>query len=140
MKTQWQTYKELELIPNSIQAPRTTERGYLDWLEHPWRSLLSYLIDHFAIEKQVEHLEQCFDLDYSDATAYPDFWQRLWNVLNQPLGGGRSLDTHPEPEVKQISDQDGHTWWQAFDPLTGQTTYLDSEEDVLIWLEERLYF
>ncbi|QZZ20120.1 hypothetical protein J5X98_23035 [Leptothermofonsia sichuanensis E412] len=139
MKNQWSIYQELELIPNSIQAPPENP-GCLSWLDRYWQMLLKSLTSHFTVEVKVDYLERCFDLDYSQSTAYPHLWQRIWNGLNQPLGGERSLHTHPEPQVRQILDQEGHTWWQAYDPLTGQTTYLDSEEEVLIWLEERLYF
>ncbi len=140
MKTQWQTYQELELIPNSIQAPQVSKMALLSWLDNVWRALLGNQIENYTHEEQVNHLTHCLELEYAQTTAHPGFWRRFWNVLNQPLDVRAWSSIESEPQIKKIFDQEGHTWWQAYDPITRQTTYLESEEEVLIWLEERLHF
>lgn len=56
-------------------------------------------------------------------------WQRFINYLN----------TQNELQVWQSSDRDGHTWWNAYDPITGRTTKRNSEAEMRAWIEERYY-
>ncbi|MGA9379475.1 MAG: hypothetical protein WBV73_11970 [Phormidium sp.] len=44
-----------------------------------------------------------------------------------------------EPKVWQSSDRAGHTWWNAYDPTTGNSISLDSEAEMRMWIEERYY-
>jgi hypothetical protein len=88
---QWQLYKRLELIPDSVSQPRAGLAGVADWLGQVWRSLAIF--------------------------------------------GGSS-----EPNIWQTMDRHGNLWWHAYDPATGQTSYLSSEEEVLIWLDQRHSF
>ena len=41
-----------------------------------------------------------------------------------------------EPIVKQARDKKGRIWWYVYDPTTGRSAHLASEEEVLIWLDE----
>ncbi|MBC7972550.1 MAG: hypothetical protein H7Z11_20890 [Verrucomicrobia bacterium] len=63
---------------------------------------------------------------------------KLWSLLNRPLGFGQQL-SQVEPEIRQTLDQTGQTWWNVYDPRTGQTVFLESEAEVRVWLEARLY-
>ncbi|HEY9634793.1 MAG TPA: hypothetical protein V6D14_15430 [Coleofasciculaceae cyanobacterium] len=45
--------------------------------------------------------------------------------------------TTSEPIVRQSRDRKGYVWWYVYDPKTEQRAYLASEEEVLLWLEER---
>lgn len=90
-QAQWQLYKRLELIPDSVAQPKTGLLGVTEWFANLWRSLI-----------------------ISDSTNEPDIWQ--------------------------TTDRHGNLWWHAYDPVTGQTSYLSSEEEVLMWLDQRHSF
>lgn len=36
-------------------------------------------------------------------------------------------------------DRFGNIWWNVYDPKTGESVQRDSEQEILIWLEERYY-
>ncbi|MUL35422.1 hypothetical protein BWI75_03380 [Gloeocapsopsis sp. AAB1 = 1H9] len=57
-------------------------------------------------------------------------WQQVINYLN----------AKHELQVWQSSDRDGHTWWNAYDPITGRTTKRNSETEMRAWIEERYYY
>lgn len=140
MKTQWQNYQELEQIPDSVLPPLENKSELLIWLNNRWLSLLNKLAGKFDYEKQVDHLEDCLELKYPKSNGKPGLGRKIWEVLNRPIGSTRLASVQHEPEIKQVADTKGQTWWEAYDPITGQITYLESEEEVQIWLEERLYF
>jgi hypothetical protein len=43
-----------------------------------------------------------------------------------------------EPCIYQTSDASGQ-WWYVYDPITGDSAWLTSETEVLIWLDSRYY-
>lgn len=133
-ETQWQRYKELELIPDAVPTPSSS---FVVQLIQRWRSLIDRSQIPLYRAQQIEHLETCWTLDA--LPCRPTVWQSLGERFSQFLWAWESLSSS-EPEVHQVTDQGGRVWWYAHDPLTGQTTYLESEEDVQIWLEERLYY
>ena len=138
MKSQWQVYKELELLPDAVEPP-SIHSPLVAFLDRWWRSLLDRRAESLDYENQVEYLERRFTLLYERSTARTKLWRSLWRLLNQPIGFQPHNLIHSEPEVRQTLDQTGQTWWTVYDPLTGQTAYLESEAEVQIWLEERLY-
>lgn len=144
MKTQWQIYQELELLPTALPAPRAVTSPIAAYLGNRWRSLLDRQTSKLDYEQQVDYLERRLALNSYETTGKASVFRQLWKLLNQPLnlgwGLGQSIASHPEPEIRQTLDTTGHKWWQVYDPLTGQTTYLESEAEVQIWLEERLYY
>lgn len=90
-QVQWQLYKKLELIPESVMQPKTGLAGIGEWFANVGRFL-----------------------GLSERTNEPDIWQTM--------------------------DRHGNLWWHAYDPATGQTSYLSSEEEVLMWLDQRHSF
>ena len=138
MKSQWQAYKELELLPEIVE-PQSIHSPLAASLDRWWRSLLNHRAGKLDYEDQVDYLERRFTLTCGRSTARTHVWQTLWRLLNQPIRFEPYRRTRPEPEVRQTLDQKGQTWWTVYDPLTGQTAYLESESEVQIWLEERLY-
>jgi hypothetical protein len=141
MKHQWQTYKSLELLPDRVASPQRSDSIIVMQLSRIWRSLANGLNNHLVDEQRVYRLEECWKLEVDDCDR-PDelnIWQRTWDFLNQPIFQWNS-PTSSEPEIRQVSDQGGHIWWYAYDPLTGQKVYLESESEVQVWLEERLYY
>lgn len=139
MKTQWQRYKELELLPDVVAEPQTIHSPLIASLDRSWRSLLNQRARNLNHEYQVEYLERRLTLISVRSTIAANIWRKCWSILNQPLSFGFQLTTHPEPEIRRTLDQTGQAWWQVYDPSTGHTAYLESEADVQIWLEEHLY-
>lgn len=137
MKAQWKHYKELELLPEDAVEPQAIYSPIVAYLDRCWRSILNHRANKLDYEYQVEYLEQRLKLNCDQLLAKRSGFGKLWHFLNQPL----SLISFPqaEPEIRQTQDQAGQTWWRVYDPLTGQTAYLESEAEVHIWLEERLY-
>lgn len=137
MKSQWQFYKELELLPDMIE-PQPIHSPIVASLDRWWRSRLNDRATKLDYEYQVEYLERRLRLTCAQASVKRSIWGTLWHLLNQPLGFESSFSP-AEPEIQQTLDRTGHVWWKVYDPLSGQTAYLESEADVHIWLEERLY-
>lgn len=138
MKTKWQIYRELELIADSVPEPQTGNLAFVARLSQIRRSLFCWFIQKLCYEQQFEHLERCLTLNqFDDGTSEPSIGCTIWSFLSQSVVE-RSLSS--EPEIRQVSDQGGCIWWYAYDPMTGQTTYLESETDVQVWLEERHYY
>lgn len=87
-QAQWQLYKKLELIPDSVAQPKAGLSSVVEWFANVWHALV-----------------------ISESSNEPDIWQTL--------------------------DRHGNVWWHAYDPMTGQTSYLSSEAEVLMWLDQR---
>jgi hypothetical protein len=140
MKKQWETYKSLELVPDAVASPQISHSIVVFQLRQVWQSLMKGINNHLVYEQQVHRLEQCWELEIADCNrpVKPNLWNKSWALLNQPILQ-RGFSTSSEPEIRQI-DQGGHIWWYAYDPMTGQKAYLESESEVQIWLEERLYY
>ncbi|XHX77457.1 MAG: hypothetical protein RBJ76_23940 [Stenomitos frigidus ULC029] len=139
MKTQWEQYKELELLPAQVAAPQTIYSPLVAALDRHWRSRLDQRARKLDHEYQVEYLEQRLTLTCVRATTTANIWRKCWSFLNQPVRFQPYLSAHSEPEIRRTLDQAGQSWWQVYDPLTGRTAYLESEAEVQVWLEERLY-
>jgi hypothetical protein len=142
MNRQWQNYRDMELIPAAIPAPRSPHRAIVSRGDQIWRSLVDNVIAKFSDKRRTEHLERCFTLTWYHHGTRPhnpsNPWRTMWLILNQPLFCAAS-PVFPEPEIEQILDPEGRTWWCAYDPRTGQKTYMESEEEVQNWLEERFH-
>ena len=139
MKSQWQTYRELELLSDMVE-PQPLHSPLVASVDRWWRALLSHRAGKLDYEDQVEYLERRFTLSCGRSMARTQVWQKLWRLLNQPIKFEPYMRTHLEPEIRQTLDRTGQAWWTVYDPLTGKTAYLASEADVQIWLQERLYY
>lgn len=60
----------------------------------------------------------------------------LWSLW-QSLATAMTRDC--EPQIRQSLDPSGQLWWDAYDPITGKTTYLESEDEVYRWLDQLPY-
>jgi len=82
--SQWQNYKQLELIPNRVPNPYGKASTFKFGLEFAWRVLISLLVDELVDrEQQVEYLERCwanqkFDREENSAKSL----QKLWLLMN----------------------------------------------------------
>jgi hypothetical protein len=139
MKTQWQTYKDLELIPQSVGEPQTHTNSFIDKLGRAWRSLSDTLVGKQPYERELDHLERCLALDFaSRRQVEPGAWHQFWASVNQHLDNW-DFHTMPEPRIWQSTDREGQTWWHVHDPQTGDRIDLESEEDVCVWIEQSFY-
>lgn len=78
---QWQTYKQLELLPDSAPSPRSAVPAVIaGWF---WQKLLDLLMDELVEEQQIEYLDRCWQLtvtEQSDQQA--STLKRLWTLMN----------------------------------------------------------
>ncbi|OKH55850.1 hypothetical protein NIES2101_03165 [Calothrix sp. HK-06] len=76
----------------------------------------------------------------SDFKAYK-YWHKITYHL-QKIGQSvvNTLFTEPEFIIRESKDRQGHVWYDAYDPKTGRTGHLTSEEEVHIWIEESFYY
>lgn len=136
MNPQWQTYKQSELISDTVPEPPVNHSLLVTWLNPGWRFCVNQSLWRRSSLGQIHHVERCWFLENSGkAEIQTSGWQRLWIFLNQPIEVCLGLTN--EPEIQQVADQCGQVWWYIYDPLTGQSFYLESEAEVLTWLEER---
>lgn len=84
MNVQWQRYKELELVPDTISAPKR-HRFELFPLVAAWRSLVNALMwEHFH-EQRTEYLERCWQLNEQENTGKSEVsltLQKLWMLMD----------------------------------------------------------
>ncbi|GAB4372252.1 MAG: hypothetical protein Kow00121_14440 [Elainellaceae cyanobacterium] len=137
MKSQWQIYRELELIPDSAGEPCFNQSALATRLKAYMQSRVNNRISRFSYDQQIEHLEQCFYTDWHKQSH--SFWQRCWAALNRILLTWEAVN-NSEPEVHQSLDDAGRVWWQVYDPKTGDTLYMESEEEVMVWIEDYLRY
>jgi hypothetical protein len=78
--TQWNRYRQLELLPNTVPNPASYRNPLTFGLNVVWRSLLALLIDELVEEQRVEYLERCWSLnefgegDQSSSNSLQRFW------------------------------------------------------------------
>lgn len=76
-ETQWQRYKQLELIPESVSYPQSFTFG-LSWA---WRKFIELLIAEVAAEDRMEeYLDRCWKLNETDVTPRP--LNKLWILMD----------------------------------------------------------
>lgn len=138
MKTQWQIYQQLELIPDTVSLPSTDKGTSTFYQSKLWRKLVTFCSQHFSDQQKISHLKSCFQLDYADPQITEKFhlFLTIWRLLNQPIQLSEVFQS-PEPYVWKSSNPLGHIQWHIYDPKNGQTYDLNSEEEVLVWLEKR---
>lgn len=80
---QWQQYKELELIPASAPAPKSSKFNIALPLVASWRSLLNALAKEQVYEQRTEYLERCWSMDYAEPyqNDSPSI-QKLWMLMD----------------------------------------------------------
>lgn len=100
MKTQWQVYKELELIPDSVVAPQANKLTSALRLDQVWRALIDTLTKKPSHQQPIEYLERYLALNCSEfyTARNSNTWHMLWTFLNQPLFVPQ-LPGYPEPRI-----------------------------------------
>jgi hypothetical protein len=139
MKTQWQTYQELELIPDSVPNPQKNRLSLTQWFQQNWHTLRYFVNRKDGHRYPAKFLETCLAIDCSKSPTENKIWQKVWQWVSPLVADWDRLPAYPEPQIRQILDRQGQAWWHVYDPITGETAYLETEGEVLIWLEARLY-
>ncbi|HEY9779635.1 MAG TPA: hypothetical protein V6D09_05810 [Leptolyngbyaceae cyanobacterium] len=57
----------------------------------------------------------------------------LWQALTA------AIVRKPEVQIWQTGNRAGKTWWNVYNPNTGELAKLGSEQEVRIWLEQSYY-
>ncbi|CAC5343853.1 MULTISPECIES: hypothetical protein [Planktothrix] len=138
MKTQWEIYRKLELIPDTVLFP-SNEQGISGFYQGKiWHCWVIFCAKNLSEQQTLNHIEDCFKLDFSDPNSTKRFhlFRTLWLILNQPIQFS-NLSTKSEPYVWKSSNLLGSAQWHIYDPKSGLTYDLHSEEDVLSWLEKQ---
>ena len=82
--SQWQNYKQLELIPNRVPNPYSKASTFKFGLDLAWRVLISLLVDELVDrEQKVEYLERCWiDREFEQRKNSASSLQKLWLLMN----------------------------------------------------------
>lgn len=78
---------------------------------------------------QTKQLNSPSDLVYRKVSLAERFGQ-LWQAITHNTSA-------PAVEIRQVTEQ-GRPWWYVYETATGEMTYLESEQDIDMWLEEQL--
>lgn len=83
-ESQWEAYKKLELIPDSVANPQANKFSFTFGLNQAWRLLLTALMDELVDDLQVDYLERCWALNNfeSDDNAGLQTLQRFWTLMS----------------------------------------------------------
>ncbi len=138
MKTQWQIYRQLELIPDGVSLPSSDKGTSTFYKSKLWKKLVTSCSQHLSDQQKISHLKTCFQLDYSDPHITEQFhlFQTIWRFLNQPIQFSEVWQSS-EPYVWKSYNFLGHIQWHIYDPKNGKTYDLNSEEEVVVWFEKR---
>ncbi|MBE9181417.1 hypothetical protein IQ268_22910 [Oculatella sp. LEGE 06141] len=81
--SQWHLYKQLELIPESVQIPHNAMWNFTFGLRQTWRWLLIVLTYELIDEQQVDYLERCWALNETieENDSPVGTLQRLWTLM-----------------------------------------------------------
>lgn len=82
--SQWDVYRQLELISTSIPNPADQSSRLTSGLNLLWRPLLDLLMAELVAEQQVEYLDRCWSLNELDEgdQSPANSLQRLWTLMN----------------------------------------------------------
>ncbi|MGL4503474.1 MAG: hypothetical protein ACRC78_23865 [Planktothrix sp.] len=140
MKTKWEIYQQLELIPDTVLSPGDEKRISKFYRGKIWRSLVNYCTTNLSDKQRFNHLNTCFKIDLGDPeiTKKNYFFKTIWLILNQPIQLS-NFSNQSKPYIWKSHNFLGKTQWHIYEPKSGYTYDLDSEEDVLVWLEKRNY-
>lgn len=138
MKTQWQTYQELELLPLWVAEPPKHDWKLVRPAAQLWHASIHRSTERQIPAQQVEHLEHCLALKLVPPTTRENWWAKSWSLLTQTLTSWGEF-TGSDPYIWHSSDQTGQTWWHTYHPQTGRRIDFESEDEVCVWIEESFY-
>ncbi|AFY92139.1 hypothetical protein [Chamaesiphon minutus] len=65
-RDRWETYKQLELVPDEIDNPACHRGGFKFGIDRVWRTLIALLVDELVTEQQIDYLDRCWDVNERD--------------------------------------------------------------------------
>jgi hypothetical protein len=82
--SQWQNYKQLELIPDRVPNPYNRTSTFKFGLGFAWRVLISLLVDELVDrEQQIEYIERCWaNKEFEQKENSARSLQKLWLLMN----------------------------------------------------------
>jgi hypothetical protein len=82
--SQWQNYKQLELIPDRLPNPDLQTSPFKLGLGFAWRVLISLLADELVDrEQQIEYIERCWaNQEFEQQKNAANSLQKLWLLMN----------------------------------------------------------
>lgn len=78
---QWQLYKKLELIPDSVPKQPTKKLILTLPLQVAWKVFIDALANELVYEQQVEYLERCLAQSQSELYLTRKTWRKLWSLM-----------------------------------------------------------
>lgn len=84
MKTEWQHYKSLELIPDTVPEPRSHKLAMILPLSLGWRLLINALVREHLSENRTEYLERCWNMSDLKVLISPkvDSLHQFFELMN----------------------------------------------------------
>ncbi|MBE9043392.1 hypothetical protein IQ255_03035 [Pleurocapsales cyanobacterium LEGE 10410] len=71
--------------------------------------------------------------------AWAKFEQKIAKKLANLGDRWTRFSTYSEPKIWERKDRDGNPYFRIFDPKSDRYIYLNSEDEVRWWLDERYY-
>jgi hypothetical protein len=65
-RDRWEAYKQLELVPDTIDNPDRHRGGFKFGVDRVWRTLLGLLVDELVTEQRIDYLDRCWDANEKD--------------------------------------------------------------------------
>ncbi|PSB30227.1 hypothetical protein [Chlorogloea sp. CCALA 695] len=81
MNVQWQRYKELELVPDTISVPKRQGLQLLP-LTAVWRIFVNALMWEHFYEQRTDYLERCWELNNPGKSEVSLALQKLLRLMN----------------------------------------------------------
>lgn len=78
---QWQLYKKLELIPDSIPKSPNKQPVLALPLQLAWKVFIDALAKELVYEQKIEYLERCLAQSQNDLYLTKKTWRKLWNLM-----------------------------------------------------------
>jgi hypothetical protein len=133
---QWQTYKELELIPDSVVDPQS--KGMRSWIAQIWQSFTEKQTELQSHHQRLGHLERCLALSSETHQEQSSPWNQGLALLGRAFPGW-SYWFSSDPYIWQTADRSGQIHWHTYHPRTGEKIDFESENEVCVWIEESFY-
>lgn len=67
------------------------------------------------------------------AVKTPSAWNRFWEAVI------KRLTPSSEPKIVQKHEPNGNSYYQVYDPVTGNSKTFNSELETRVWLDRRFY-
>ncbi len=80
----WETYKQLELVPDAVDRPKGLRVMSKFGIERAWRSTIALLLNELVTEQKADYLDRCWaskDLDGGSRSPFQTL-QRLLTLMN----------------------------------------------------------